>query len=107
MLNAPKTFTASNNIRSAGYALVITWISQIWASFSRHIIRNSFIQCGIVANEPNVYHNQLGNFVKNRVLMDDIEIDDDTSDIRTGFGKDLIVTGMMSWKNAKWTMMIY
>ena len=34
MLNAPKTFTASNNLRSPGFALVITWISQIWSNFS-------------------------------------------------------------------------
>ena len=87
MINVPKTLTASNNIRSPGYALVITWIRQIWASLSRDIIRNYFIQCGIVANEPNDYHNQLRNFVKNRILMDYIKTDDNTSGIK-GFDRD-------------------
>ena len=47
MMNAPKTFTASNNIRFPGFVLVITGISQIWPTFSRDILRQSFIQCGI------------------------------------------------------------
>ena len=87
MLNVPKTFTASKNVRSPGFALVITWISQIWSNFSRDIIRQSFIHCGIVSNDSNTYHKQLRHFVQKRILMDDIDIDDDTSDIQ-GFNPD-------------------
>ena len=73
MINAPKSFTSSNNIRSPGYALVIEWISKIWTNFSRDTLRNSFAQCGIVTSDPRLFHNQLRHFVKTRTLIDDIE----------------------------------
>ena len=38
MINAPKTLTASNNIGSPGFAFVITWINQNWASFTGNIL---------------------------------------------------------------------
>ncbi len=42
-----KSTTRFGNIRSPGYALAITWISEIWEQFPRDLIVRSFQLCGI------------------------------------------------------------
>jgi hypothetical protein len=44
------SFTKAENLKSPGYALVIDWISKIWAEFDESILRDSFDACGISSN---------------------------------------------------------
>ena len=47
LVNAPKSFTASGNRKSPGYAKVIEWIRKIWTDLYSSLLANSFDQCGI------------------------------------------------------------
>ena len=73
MINEPKSFTAAGNLQSPGYAKAITWISEIWDSFDRHILANSFDQCGITSTSVNDFHTQLRTFVSTSKFVDTFE----------------------------------
>ena len=53
-------------------------ILKIYPGLLCEILRNSFIQCGLVSSDTREYHNQLRHFVQN---FDDLTDDDRTSDI--------------------------
>ncbi len=61
-LNAEKTKTRFDNIRSPGYAQVITWVSEIWATLNPNVIRASFDLCGITQYKHDHLHSQLQAF---------------------------------------------
>ena len=48
-------------------------IRKIWSSFSRDILRNWFIQGGIVNSDPRLYHNKLCHFAQTWSLIADVE----------------------------------
>ena len=54
MINEPKSFTLAGNLRYAGNANFITWISEIWSAFDRNILARSFKQCDISLKELHV-----------------------------------------------------
>ncbi|RNA44212.1 pogo transposable element with KRAB domain-like, partial [Brachionus plicatilis] len=80
LLNADKTYTKSNNVRSPGYALIIQWVSSIWEQFDKMIIQNSFDQAGITSNIIDLFHRQLRHFIFNQEFIDDVE-DDNAQDL--------------------------
>ena len=59
MVNEPKSITAAGNLQCLGYAKAITWISEIWDSFDRKILANSFGQCGITSTSIDDFYTQL------------------------------------------------
>ena len=73
MINEPKSFTAAGNLQSPGYAKAITWISEIWDSFDRQILANSFDQCGITSTSIDDFHTQLKTFVSTSKFVDTFE----------------------------------
>jgi hypothetical protein len=62
-LNAEKTKTRFDNIRSPGYAQVITWVSEKWTTLNPNVIRASFDLCGITQNKHDQLHSQLQAFL--------------------------------------------
>ncbi len=67
-LNAEKTKTRFDNIRSPGYAQVIAWVSEIWANLNQNVIRQSFEFCGITQFKHEGLHKQLQAFLKNGIV---------------------------------------
>ena len=62
LINEPKSFTKSGNMKSPGYEKVINSISEIWQDFDPDPIKRSFDQCGITSNNSDQFHNQLKHF---------------------------------------------
>ena len=65
LVHAPKAYTASGNVKSPGYATVITWISEIE-------IARSFDHCGITSKNSADYDSLLGHFVRTNQLVVEI-----------------------------------
>ncbi len=84
LISSPKSFTASGNMRSPGYAQAIRWLSQIWAEFSCELLSNSFKHCGLTPHHPDELHTMLHKLVVERVLAHHY-IDDDSGDEISGF----------------------
>ena len=61
----------------------IEWVSKIWRFFSKEILKNSFVQCGLNSSDPRLYHNLLRHFVQNRTWIEDVkEAEEQTYDFR-------------------------
>ena len=71
-LNSPKSFTAKNNLKSPGYALAITWISEIWKAFDPEIIKKSFRCTGITSTSHSEYNALLTGIINNHCLPGNI-----------------------------------
>ena len=56
-------------MRSAGYANVINWLSEIWSSFDEEIIKRSFDSCGITST-GNL------NFALNQIIEDRVAVNE-------------------------------
>ena len=59
LVHAPKSYTAPGNVKSPGYATVITWISEIWQDLDPALIARSFDHCGITSKSLADYGSQL------------------------------------------------
>jgi hypothetical protein len=83
MVNRHHTFTAQGNLRSPSYALVITWLSEIWESLDVNIIIDSFAECGITSVDPLDLRKQLRHLAETNELVevDDIIDYDGTGDL--------------------------
>ena len=68
-----KSFNAAGNLQSPGYAKAITRISEIWDSFDRQILANSFDQCGITSTSIDDFHTQLKTFISTSKFEDTLE----------------------------------
>ena len=71
LINSPKSFTDSGNLKSPGYATAVKWISEIWEQIDSNILYASFDQCGITSNNPDNYHHQLKHYRLNNELVED------------------------------------
>jgi hypothetical protein len=72
LVHAPKSYTASGNVKSPGYATVITWISEIWQDLDPALIARSFDHCGITSKSLADYGSQLRHFVRTNQLVEDV-----------------------------------
>ena len=80
-IHAPKSYTASGNRKSSGYAQVITWVSEVWQELGPLLITRSFDKCGIMSRKLADYSSQLRHFVRTNMFVDDVvPIDDQISD---------------------------
>lgn len=59
--------TAAGNTRSPGYALAISWLSEIWEAFPSEIIKNSFEHCGITSQTS--LHSQLAQITRSNDVI--------------------------------------
>jgi hypothetical protein len=78
-MNGEHTFTKNHNCRSPGYAVAISWISEIWDEFDPTIIKESFDYCGITQNKMSGFHKQLQAFIENG-LLEYVDDSDDADD---------------------------
>jgi hypothetical protein len=72
LVHAPKSYTAAGNVKSPGYATVITWISEIWQDLDPALIARSFDHCGITSKSLADYGSQLRHFVRTNQLVEDV-----------------------------------
>ena len=73
MADNNKTYTKNGNMRSPGYAQCIQWLSAIWADLDQQIITNSFLNCGIVDQNEDMYHSVLKKILNEQVIQNSIE----------------------------------
>lgn len=80
-----RTYTGNQNARSAGYAVCIDWLSELWSQFSPALIKKSFSLCGIVkhlVDEDNLkidtasLHSELRQMLtKQDIFNDFVDVD--------------------------------
>ena len=75
--------TNTGNMRSPGYSVVITWLSEIWQEMTPEIIRKSFDQCGITSVQNGDLHNRLRHYVLKKQMVEDVI--DENEDDNLGF----------------------
>ena len=62
--------------------MAFNWISEIWSNLDPDIIKNSFKQSEIVSLNQNNLHSQLNHYLKTNELVDNVEINDGSDEIR-------------------------
>ncbi len=78
-LNAEKTFTKNNNMRSPGYATLINWISEVWSQTSEEMLSKSFNDCGITSR--NQMSTVLQTIINKEMMYDYVEEATETDDV--------------------------
>jgi hypothetical protein len=83
-VNDEKSFTKQQNLRSPGYANIISWISYIWENFDSELIAKSFDTCGITSNhalsrilQTIIDNNQpISEYLVDETDCDDVDMND-------------------------------
>ena len=61
-------FTGSGKGKSVVYKMIARWLSESWNALPSDMIRQSFIQCGILSSESEDLHSRLRLFARHTNL---------------------------------------